>query len=72
MLSALFGFLLLASEPTVPSTTGQAASAGETAGEPKKICKREQVTGQLQGTKRVCLTAEQWKARQEVIARAKR
>jgi hypothetical protein len=35
----------------------------------KKICKRQPVTGQLQGTKRVCMTAEQWKRVQEATQR---
>ena len=31
--------------------------------EERKICKREQVSTSLHGSKRVCLTARQWKAR---------
>ena len=74
MLSVLFSVLLVASDsasaevPAAPPTP----VANETAEAPKKICKRQQVTGQLQGTKRVCMTAEQWKRAQDATQRAKR
>ena len=46
-----------ASAPTTPQST----AGGETAQEPKKICRRQSaITGQVRA-KRVCLTAEQWK-----------
>jgi hypothetical protein len=71
MLSVLFGVLLIASESTATNTTTlQAQAATDAAAEPeKKICKRQPVTGQLQGTKRVCMTAEQWKRVQEADQR---
>lgn len=70
MFVALLGVMLFASEsaatsaaPPAPVTNEAAEPAGEAeAVDPnKKICKRQQVTGQIQGTKRVCMTAEQWK-----------
>jgi len=65
MFAALFSVLLLASEnsaATVQETPAPVTSeATETAEPNKKICKRQPVTGQIQGTKRVCMTAEQWK-----------
>ncbi len=73
MLGALFSVLLLSSEPaaTVPATP-QAPVTNEVADPNKKICRRQPVTGQLQGTKRMCMTAEQWKRAQEATQRAKR
>ena len=67
MFVALFSVLLVASAtPASNATTPQAPVENEAAAEPeKKICKRQPVTGQLQGTKRVCMTAEQWKRVQE-------
>lgn len=65
MITALFSVLVLASDtaaasaPPPPPATTEAAAPKE-----EKICKRQPVTGQLQGTKRVCMTAEQWKAAQ--------
>lgn len=40
------------------ATTGSEAPKKE-----KKICKREATTGTLYGSKRICMTAEQWRAR---------
>ena len=73
MFVALFSVMLLASETaaTVPAET-QAPVTNETTEAPKKICKRQPVTGQLQGTKRVCMTAEQWQAAQGASTRGKR
>jgi len=68
MLAALFSVMLIASENAATTTVPSAPSATEAAEavDPnKKICKRQPVTGQLQGTKRVCMTAEQWKRVQE-------
>ena len=73
MLAVLFSVLLVASEtssampanPQQPTTNGSA----EAPNPDKKICKRQAVTGQLQGTKRVCMTAEQWKRVQEADQR---
>lgn len=73
MLAALFSVLLLASETNATAATeAQAPVTNEAADPDKKICKRQPVTGQLQGTKRVCMTAEQWKRAQEAVQRAKR
>lgn len=52
--------------PQAPVTNEAAASAEDPN---KKICRRQPVTGQLQGTKRVCMTAEQWKRVQEADQR---
>ncbi len=71
MLPLLFSVLLVASE-TATTATPQSPTANETAEAPnpeKKICKRQPVTGQIQGTKRVCMTAEQWKRVQEADQR---
>jgi len=67
MIAALFSVLLIASEGT--AVTPPAPVANETAEIEKKICKRQPVTGQIQGTKRVCMTAEQWKRVQEATQR---
>ena len=59
----LLSVLLLASETpatVVPSTDATAAEAPK---EEKKICKREAATESRLGSKKVCLTAAQWKAR---------
>lgn len=66
--------MLLATESTV--TTPPAAQVdNKTAEAPdpdKKFCKRQPVTGQLQSTKRICMTAEQWKRAQEASQRRRR
>jgi hypothetical protein len=73
MLAALFSILLIASEnAATTATTQQAPVANEAADPDKKICKRQPVTGQLQGTKRVCMTAEQWKRAEEATQRGRR
>ena len=71
MLASLLSVLLIASETTATNAaTPQAPGATEAAAEPdKKICKRQPVTGQIQGTKRICMTAEQWKRVQEADQR---
>ena len=72
MLVALLSVMLIASDTTPTTTVPAAPVTNESAGaeDPgKKICKRQQVTGQLQGTKRVCMTAEQWKRVQEADQR---
>lgn len=73
MLPLLFSVLLVASEAaSATTTTPQSPTANETAEAPnpeKKICKRQPVTGQIQGTKRICMTAEQWKRVQEADQR---
>ena len=75
MLAALFSVLLVASETVATNTTPPAPATNDAAEAPdpdKKICKRQAVTGQLQGTKRVCMTAEQWKRVQEATQRTRR
>lgn len=70
MIAALFSVLLIASEgASGTAVTPPAPVANETAEVEKKICKRQPVTGQIQGTKRVCMTAEQWKRVQEASQR---
>ncbi len=70
MFAALFSVLLISSEgAAATSVTPPAPIANETADAEKKICKRQPVTGQIQGTKRVCMTAEQWKRGQEATQR---
>ena len=70
MFAALFSVLLISSEAaTSAAVTPPTAVANEVAEPDKKICKRQPVTGQLQGTKRVCMTAEQWKRVQEANQR---
>ena len=72
MLGVLFSVLLIASENVATTTPQPAPVANESveAADPKKkVCKRQPVTGQLQGTKRVCMTAEQWKRVQEADQR---
>ena len=71
MFVAMLSVMLIASE-TSTSSLPPAPAANEAAEAPdpdKKICKRQPVTGQLQGTKRVCMTAEQWKRAQEANQR---
>jgi hypothetical protein len=70
MIAALFSVLLITSEgAAATAATPSAPVANEATEANKKICKRQPVTGQLQGTKRVCMTAEQWKRAQEANQR---
>ena len=71
MFVALLSVMLIASENVATSQPSAPASneAAEAPDPNKKICKRQPVTGQLQGTKRVCMTAEQWKRVQEADSR---
>ena len=73
MFALLLGVLLASSETaTAMPAAPQSPSTNEAADAPdpqKKICKRQPVTGQIQGTKRVCMTAEQWKRVQEADQR---
>jgi hypothetical protein len=67
MLTALFSLFLLSSDAaatTAAASTEVPATAQSSVApkEEKKICKRELVTGQIQGTKRICMTAKQWEA----------
>jgi hypothetical protein len=70
MIAVLFSVLLMSSEgASGTAVTPPAPVSNEAAETDKKICKRQPVTGQLQGTKRVCMTAEQWKRVQEANQR---
>ena len=70
MFAALFSVLLISSEGTTSAATAPQVPIANEAAEPdKKICKRQPVTGQIQGTKRVCMTADQWKRVQEATQR---
>lgn len=57
-----------ASNPQAPQQAQAQAPAAATADNAekaeKKICKREMNTESRMGSKRICLTAEQWKARE--------
>lgn len=66
MFGLILSALLSASEPGVASAPAPQSPVAKETDEPKrKICRRQQVTGQLQGTKRVCMTPEQWKRLKE-------
>ncbi|HEU4958574.1 MAG TPA: hypothetical protein VFT40_13225 [Sphingomicrobium sp.] len=70
MFIALFSVMLVASEGAASTeVTPSAPIANEAAEAEKKICRRQPVTGQIQGTKRVCMTAEQWKRVREANER---
>ena len=70
MFVALFSVMLLTSETAAATeVTPPAPVTNEAAEAEKKICKRQPVTGQIQGTKRVCMTAQQWKRVQEANQR---
>ena len=70
MFVALFSVMLLTSETAAATeVTPPAPVTNEAAEVEKKICKRQPVTGQIQGTKRVCMTAQQWKRVQEANQR---
>ena len=61
MITALFSVLLLASDA---AAAAPAPASTEAPKEEKKICKREMATESRMGSKRVCLTAAQWRERQ--------
>ncbi|HEY0629341.1 MAG TPA: hypothetical protein VGD23_08435 [Sphingomicrobium sp.] len=66
MITVLFSVMLLAAETgaaTATTTTTEAPTAVEAPKEEKKICKRDMATESRLGSKRTCLTAAQWKAR---------
>ncbi|HVF36964.1 MAG TPA: hypothetical protein VNA29_03370 [Sphingomicrobium sp.] len=67
MIIALLSLLLATSDTGPATAVSPAVTAAEPAGEPKKerkICKREQISTSLHGSKRICLTAREWKARE--------
>ena len=65
MITALFTLLLLADVPTNSASASSPATTvqKETAKEERKICKREDSTESRLGGKRICMTADEWKAR---------
>ena len=69
MTPVLLSVLMLASEAAAgtPATTSspEAVKTVEEAKAERKICKREAVTESRMGAKKICLTAAQWKARQD-------
>jgi len=67
MIAALFSVLLFASDTEAATTMPEQApaAAAEAPNEEKKICKREAATESRLGAKRVCLTAAQWRERQD-------
>jgi hypothetical protein len=69
MISIIIGSLFLAASaaPTAATATTVTAPAPaiEASKEERKICKREAVTTSLYGSKRICLTANQWRQREQ-------
>lgn len=66
MFTVALSLLLLATE-TAAATTAQPTDVQQATEAPKvekKICKREQSTESRLGSKRICLTAAEWKERQ--------
>jgi len=59
----LLSVLLLASETPAAVAPSTDATASEAPKEERKICRRETATESRLGSKKVCLTAAQWKAR---------
>ena len=61
----LNALLLVAVAPVSTATTPPAATApaAEAPRKERQICKREHVSGSLHGSKRVCMTAREWRAR---------
>ena len=71
MTTALLSVLLLASEAaavasTATPATAEAVKTDEAVKAERKICKRESTTESRMGSKRLCLTASEWKARQDL------
>ena len=62
-----------AAQPPAPAVQTDASETGSSAPAPvsqapvkqKRICKYEEVTGSRTAAKKLCLTAEQWKKRQD-------
>ena len=64
MIPVLFSVMLLASDPASSSAQAEPnAPAAEAPKEERQICKREPIAQSQYRTKRVCMTAAQWKAR---------
>ena len=66
MIAALFSVLLFASDTAATTMQPEQAPAAtaEAPKEEKKICKREMATESRMGSKRICLTAAEWRERQ--------
>ena len=66
MLTVALSMLLLATDTTAaaPSQPVEAQQTAEAPKVEKKICKRDQATESRMGSKRICLTAAEWKERQ--------
>ena len=68
MFTVALSVLLLATETTAATPQTPAAAvpqSSEATKAEKKICKREQSTESRMRSKRICLTAAQWKERQD-------
>jgi len=66
MIPALISVMLLVSDTAAETAAPTAPASAEAAEVPKaerQICKREPIAGSQYGSKRVCMTAAQWKAR---------
>ena len=59
----LLSVLLLASETPAVASSTDAPAAAVAPKEEKKICKREAATESRLGSKKICLTADEWRAR---------
>ena len=68
MLTVALSVLLLATETAAPAPQQPATAISQPAEAQKaekKICKREQSTGSRMDSKRICLTAAQWKEHEQ-------
>lgn len=54
----------ISGDTAAPAPTETAAPAAEAPKKERKICKRETVATSLYGSKRICMTAAEWKARE--------
>lgn len=65
MIPVLFSVLLLAADTSASSGQAEPATteATEAPKEERKICKRDIDSASRMGSKRICLTAAEWKAR---------
>lgn len=64
MIPALFSVMLLASgADAAVATTAPTTETAEAPKAERQICKREPIPSSQYRTKRVCMTASQWKAR---------
>jgi hypothetical protein len=61
----LLSAFLMAADPVAPPApaTTPAPQAQQQVKAERKICKRQMVTTSLHGSKRVCLTASEWRVR---------